>query len=152
MSVFYDYSQIENEIKGLMRDGAVRSTVICVLRAKTADICDYYPILAISPQNDNLANEGYSTATVGEVLREIKDKSPKLSKVRRSENPPLESRLALFRRNAGLTQAALAARAGITQSSYNNYEYGIVPLEKAAAGTVLAIAKALGVTVEDLLD
>ncbi len=56
-----------------------------------------------------------------------------------------------YRRRAGLTQLQLAAEVGISSRTLQDYEQGQKPLEKAAAITVLRMAKALGCTVEDLI-
>lgn len=60
--------------------------------------------------------------------------------------------LAYYRSKAGLTQQAVADAAGIPQRKYQRYEYGTTPFGKADAETALAVARALGVTVEELLD
>ena len=57
-----------------------------------------------------------------------------------------------FRTEAGLSQAQLAEKAGISFRTLQDYEQGRKPLEKAAAITVLTLARALGCTVEDLID
>lgn len=56
-----------------------------------------------------------------------------------------------YRTKAGLTQKALAELIGISPRTLQDYEQGSKPLEKAAAITVLNMAKALGCTVEDLI-
>ena len=60
-------------------------------------------------------------------------------------------KLIALRQAAGLTQQELADAASINIRLYQRYEAGDVPLSRAAAETVLAIAKALGVSVEDLI-
>lgn len=57
-----------------------------------------------------------------------------------------------YRTRAGLTQAALAERVGISPRTLQDYEQGKKPLEGARAITVLNMARALGCTVEDLID
>jgi len=56
-----------------------------------------------------------------------------------------------YRKRAGLTQDGLAEKAGISPRTLQDYEQGQKPLEKAAAITVLNLARALGCTVEDLI-
>ena len=57
-----------------------------------------------------------------------------------------------YRQAAGLTQPQLAAAVGISHRTLQDYEQDRKPLEKAAAITVLRMAKALGCTVEDLIE
>ena len=57
-----------------------------------------------------------------------------------------------YRQQAGMTQKELAAAVGISHRTLQDYEQDQKPLEKAAAITVLWIAKALGCTVEDLIE
>ena len=57
-----------------------------------------------------------------------------------------------YRQQAGLTQAALAERAGIDVRMVQHYEQGQKPLDKAAAITVLNLARVLGCSVADLID
>lgn len=57
-----------------------------------------------------------------------------------------------YRKQAGLSQAQLAEQAGISPRTLQDYEQGQKPLEKAAAITVLTLARILGCTVEDLID
>ena len=56
------------------------------------------------------------------------------------------------RQQAGMTQPELAAAVGISHRTLQDYEQDRKPLEKAAAITVLRMAKALGCTVEDLIE
>ena len=62
------------------------------------------------------------------------------------------SNLKHYRTAAGLSQAQLAEKAGISLRTLQDYEQGRKPLEKAAAITVLTLARSLGCTVEDLID
>lgn len=66
-------------------------------------------------------------------------------------NEYLSNRLGTLRRQSGMTQEALALQAGVLLSSLQKYENGKVSLLSARADTVLKIARALDVTVEDLL-
>lgn len=65
-------------------------------------------------------------------------------------NNPVE-RIAYYRIAADLSQSQLAKSAGISVRVLQNYEQGARDIKKAAAETVLHIAQALGITVEDLL-
>lgn len=56
------------------------------------------------------------------------------------------------REAAGISQAELAKKTGISVRVIQNYEQGTRPLNGARAITVYQLAKALGCTVEDLLD
>lgn len=62
---------------------------------------------------------------------------------------PIGTKLKALRLNAGLTQVQLAQAAGILQSVYTRYETeSVTPL----APRLKAIAQALGVSVEEILD
>ena len=61
------------------------------------------------------------------------------------------NKLKHYRQQAGITQAELAERAGVGVRMVQHYEQGSKSLEKTAATTVLHLARALGVTVEDLI-
>ena len=56
----------------------------------------------------------------------------------------MKSTLKHHRTRAGLTQAQLAAKAGISLRTLQDYEQGRKPLAGAAASTVLKLAGALG--------
>ena len=56
-----------------------------------------------------------------------------------------------YRKKAGLTQTELAEKLDISHRTLQSYEQGQKPLEKAAAITVLNMARVLGCTVEDLI-
>lgn len=57
-----------------------------------------------------------------------------------------------YRKAAGLSQGQLAEKVGISPRTLQDYEQGRKPLEKAAAITVLTMARILGCTVADLID
>lgn len=57
-----------------------------------------------------------------------------------------------YRERAGITQAELSLRTGVSLRTLQDYEQGSKPINKAAAITVYRIAKALGVNIEDLLE
>lgn len=63
----------------------------------------------------------------------------------------LANRLKAIRKAAGLTQDELARKAGITLCVLQKYENGTNRLLGARAENVLRIARALGVTVEELI-
>ena len=67
------------------------------------------------------------------------------------ERSDFKTNLAYLRNDKRITQAALAERSGVSLRTLQDYEQGRKPLGQAAAATVLRIAKALGVTVEDLI-
>lgn len=56
-----------------------------------------------------------------------------------------------YRENKNLSQRQLSEQTGVNLRTLQDYEQGRKPLGQAAALTVLRIAKALGVTVEDLI-
>ena len=60
--------------------------------------------------------------------------------------------LTYYRVRAGITQRRLADAVGCHIQQIQRLDNGTAPLEGAGAGLVLRIARALGVTVEDLLD
>ena len=55
------------------------------------------------------------------------------------------------RKAAGLSQAQLAGRAGLSVRTLQHYEQGMLDFNKAAAVTVWRVAQALGCQVEELL-
>lgn len=56
-----------------------------------------------------------------------------------------------YRKAAGMTQRELAVASGVSLRTLQDYEQGRKPIGQAAALTVHRIAKALGVTVENLI-
>lgn len=62
------------------------------------------------------------------------------------------TKLKEVRQAKGLTQKALAEMAGVSLKALQAYEQGFRPLEHASAIDVYQIAKALGTTIEDLLN
>lgn len=62
-------------------------------------------------------------------------------------DPRLDSRLKAVRTEAGLTQAELAERAGVSRKTINTVENGVFVPSTILA---LSLARALGTTVEDL--
>ena len=56
-----------------------------------------------------------------------------------------------YRKKRNISQRQLAEQTGVNLRTLQDYEQGRKPLGQAAAATVLRIAKALGVTVEDLI-
>ena len=65
--------------------------------------------------------------------------------------PYLANRLAAYRKGAGLTQKELAARAGMPVVTLQKLENGVNSILRARTETTAALAKALGVTVEELI-
>ena len=57
-----------------------------------------------------------------------------------------------YRRAAGLSQAQLAEKAGIKVGTIQKLESGERSIGKSQVDTVLPLAKALGVTVEQLVE
>ena len=62
-----------------------------------------------------------------------------------------DNNLKHYRIEAGLSQAQLAEKVGISHRTLQDYEQDRKPLEKAAAITVLNMARTLGCTVEALI-
>ena len=62
------------------------------------------------------------------------------------------TRLKQIRKEKGLTQKELAEKTDTNLRTIQHYEQGSKDLNMAAAITVLRIAKALGCSIEDLLD
>ena len=63
-----------------------------------------------------------------------------------------ETKLKTVRKEKGLTQRGLAEATGISLRTLQHYEQGSKDLNMAAAITVYAIAEALKVRMEELLD
>lgn len=61
-------------------------------------------------------------------------------------------RLKLYRAKAGLSQNKLATLSGVSNRMIQYYEQGVKDINKAQAGTVYKLAKALGVNIEDLIE
>lgn len=64
----------------------------------------------------------------------------------------MSNKLQEKRKAAGLSQAQLAGRAGLSVRTLQHYEQGMLDFNKAAAVTVWRVARALECQVEDLLD
>lgn len=62
------------------------------------------------------------------------------------------TKLQTIRKSSGLSQSQLADLSGVNLRSLQYYEQGAKDLNKAAAETVFALARALGCTMEALLD
>lgn len=56
-----------------------------------------------------------------------------------------------YRKKRNISQRQLAEQTGVNLRTLQDYEQGRKPISQAAAVTVYQIAKALGVTVEDLI-
>lgn len=61
-------------------------------------------------------------------------------------------RLKLYRAKAGLSQSKLAELSGVNVRMIQYYEQGAKDINKAQADTILALAKALSCSMEDLLE
>ena len=61
------------------------------------------------------------------------------------------TKLQTIRKSSGLSQSQLAELSGVNLRSLQYYEQGAKDVNKAAAETVFALARALGCTMEDLL-
>lgn len=62
------------------------------------------------------------------------------------------SNLKRLRTNKNITQAQLSELSGVSVRVIQNYEQGIRDINKAQANTVLILAKALGCTIEEILN
>ena len=61
------------------------------------------------------------------------------------------ARLIDYRKNADLSQAALADASGVSVRTIQSYEQGARPLSQARGDILLRISSTLGCTVEDLI-
>lgn len=66
-------------------------------------------------------------------------------------NEPV-NRLAYWRSMSNLSQSQLACAVGISVRTLQDYEQNRKPIERAAAITVYHLARAVGKTVEDIID
>lgn len=62
------------------------------------------------------------------------------------------TRLQVLRKNAGFSQKELAEKAEVNLRTLQQYEIRAKDINKAAAGTLAAIARVLSCRVEDLLE
>ena len=62
----------------------------------------------------------------------------------------MDNAIAHYRRLRGLSQAQLALKSGVSIKGLQKLERGERTLMKAQLGTVLQLAQALGITVEEL--
>ena len=63
-----------------------------------------------------------------------------------------EPRLRRLRQTAGLSQSDLAERTGLSLRTLQHYEQGSKDIRRAAGETLLVLARALGTSIESLLD
>jgi len=68
------------------------------------------------------------------------------------QNSQTMSTLKRLRTYASMSQSMLADKANVGIRSIQMYEQGIYDMKKAEAGTILKLAKALGVSMEELLE
>ena len=73
-----------------------------------------------------------------------------LTKMISKRNPP--TRLQAQRKICGYSQRELAEKVGVNLRTLQQYEIRAKDINKAAASTLLALAKALGCQIEDLLE
>ena len=73
-----------------------------------------------------------------------------LNRIIRKKNPP--TRLQAQRKISGYSQRALSEKVGVNLRTLQQYEIRAKDINKAAGGTLLALAKTLGCRVEDLLE
>lgn len=64
----------------------------------------------------------------------------------------LPTQLAVIRKARGLTQPQLAERSGVSLRAIQQYEQRVKDVNKAQLGTAYRLARALGCTVDDLLE
>ena len=64
----------------------------------------------------------------------------------------MTSNIQAKRKAAGLSQRQLADRAGVSVRALQHYEQGSLDINKAAAEQVYRLARALGCSIEELLD
>ena len=57
-----------------------------------------------------------------------------------------------MREKCGMSQSQLSRTAGVNIKTLQSYEQGIKDINRAQVGIVLKLAKALGCSVEDLID
>lgn len=62
------------------------------------------------------------------------------------------TKLQALRKNSGYSQSELSERSGINKRMIQQYEIGAKNINKAAGTTLLALARALGCEIEDLLE
>lgn len=73
-----------------------------------------------------------------------------INRMIRRQNPP--TRLQAQRKICGYSQRVLAEKSGVNLRTLQQYELGAKNINKAAGGTLLALAKTLGCHVEDILE
>ena len=57
-----------------------------------------------------------------------------------------------MREKSGMSQSQLSRTAGVNIRTIQSYEQGIKDINRAQVGIVLKLAKALGCSIEDLID
>ncbi len=105
---------------------------------------------------EDLVKDGLSLSTIlsmyilheADVSKFVETADELIARNRRNR----KSRLTLIRKARGFTQAELAKAAGIPLRMIQLYEQRQNDLRKAQTATVLALSKALGCDIEDILD
>lgn len=103
----------------------------------------------------NIQRAAFDAATVAEQNRSAADAAIKLNarhNVRNDANEYLANRLWRLRKEKRLTQKELAQKAGIPLVTLQKLENGSASLLRARVETARALARALEITVEELVD
>lgn len=105
---------------------------------------DYWNVMVASYDMMSYGEREISGDIAEQILRTHADPST-------MANEYLANKVGALRRKAGMTQAQLSKATGVTLSLLQKYENGQRSILGARAETALKIAKALGVTVEEML-
>lgn len=127
-----------------MADNAAAKTACADLLGHPATMLDLYNIMSAS----------YDCMTYGESEAVCAKDRRNLNAGRSAaENatPYLGNRLAMLRKAAGLTQKELAMRAKMPVVTLQKLENGVNSVLRARTETTAALAKALGIQIEDLI-
>lgn len=128
-----------------MADNAAAKAACADLLGHPATMLDLYNIMSAS----------YDCMTYGESEAVLaKDKQNLKAGHSAAENaaPYLGNRLAMLRKAAGLTQKELAMRAKMPVVTLQKLENGVNSVLRARTETTAALAKALGIQIEDLIN
>ena len=68
------------------------------------------------------------------------------------ERKSSSTKLQILRKNCGYSQRELAEKAGVNLRTLQQYELKAKDINKAASGTLLALAKVLGCKIEDIME
>lgn len=103
----------------------------------------------------NIQAAAFAVASVGEKNRSYAEAVAALKDghdVKNDADAYLANRLGKIRREKGMTQKELAQKAGMPVVTLQKLENGASNLLRARTETTLALAKAMGITVEELVD